>query len=79
MKSNAAFTRAASKCLGAFAGGDARRAENARQAVRRSVCGGAMGGDALIDTGAILALLDRTDRWHRMSASRRSTNFGCLW
>lgn len=24
-----------------------------------------MASDALIDTGAILALLDRTDRWHR--------------
>jgi predicted nucleic acid-binding protein len=24
-----------------------------------------MGANALIDTGAILALLDRTDRWHR--------------
>ncbi|MBZ5606696.1 MAG: PIN domain-containing protein [Acidobacteriia bacterium] len=25
-------------------------------------------GNALIDTGAILALLDRTDRWHRVCA-----------
>jgi uncharacterized protein len=30
------------------------------------VCGGAMTANALIDTGAILALLDRTDRWHTM-------------
>ena len=31
------------------------------------VCGGTMTANALIDTGAMLALLDRTDRWHRTS------------
>lgn len=31
-----------------------------------SVCGAGMNANALIDTGAILALLDRTDRWHRV-------------
>jgi uncharacterized protein len=25
-----------------------------------------MAADALVDTGAILALLDKTDRWHRL-------------
>src|ERR1700757_5533772 len=37
-----------------------------KQHARRSAdaSGGAMPADALIDTGAILALLDRTDRWH---------------
>ena len=30
-----------------------------------SVCGGRMSARALIDTGALLALLDRTDNWHR--------------
>ncbi len=30
------------------------------------VCGGTMAANALIDTGAMLALLDRTDRWHRI-------------
>lgn len=28
------------------------------------VCDGGMNANALINTGAILALLDRTDRWH---------------
>jgi len=32
-----------------------------------NVCDGSMTANALIDTGAILALLDRTDRWHRIS------------
>lgn len=31
-----------------------------------SVCACNMAANALIDTGAILALLDRTDRWHRI-------------
>ncbi len=31
-----------------------------------NVCYGTMAANALIDTGAILALLDRTDRWHRV-------------
>src|SRR5512146_1954945 len=38
-----------------------------RRRLRRTCgrgCGGIMAADALIDTGAILALLDRTDRWH---------------
>src|ERR1039458_4552712 len=33
-----------------------------------SECDGAMRGNALIDTGAILALLDRRDRWHVVCA-----------
>ena len=33
---------------------------------RGTACGSVMAGDALIDTGAILALLDRTDRWHKV-------------
>src|SRR5712691_6352821 len=37
-----------------------------RRRARRfaSGCGGAVPANALIDTGAILALLDRSDRWH---------------
>src|SRR5271165_1811363 len=31
-----------------------------------SVSAAAMPGNALVDTGAILAILDRTDRWHQM-------------
>src|SRR5579863_6966723 len=33
-----------------------------------SDCGSAMSDNALIDTGAILALLDRTDHWHSVCA-----------
>jgi uncharacterized protein len=39
-----------------------------RGAQSGSVCAGEMSGNALIDTGAILALLDRTDRWHKACA-----------
>src|SRR5258708_4868132 len=37
-----------------------------KQHAKQSACAssGAMTANALIDTGAILALLDRTDRWH---------------
>lgn len=31
-----------------------------------NVCSGVVTASGLIDTGAILALLDRTDRWHRI-------------
>jgi predicted nucleic acid-binding protein len=31
-----------------------------------AIAGGVMAGDALIDSSAIVALLDRTDRWHGM-------------
>ncbi len=31
-----------------------------------NVCDGTMTADALIDTGAMLALLDKTDRWHQI-------------
>jgi predicted nucleic acid-binding protein len=35
-----------------------------RARLSRRVSVGAVPGNALIDTGAILAILDRTDRWH---------------
>lgn len=34
-----------------------------------NVCASAMAANALIDTGAILAILDRNDRWHEPCAS----------
>jgi len=34
-----------------------------------SVCGSVMTANGLIDTGAILALLDKTGRWHRICAN----------
>lgn len=58
--------QAASECFGVFASGDTRRSESAGEVVRRRLRRPYMGADALIDTGAILALLDRTDRWHRI-------------
>ncbi len=39
--------------------------QTARQLIR-SVCAAGMRVSALIDTGAILALLDRRDRWHQL-------------
>jgi uncharacterized protein len=38
----------------------------ARKCAGDCICGGIMGANALIDTGAILALLDKTDRWHHV-------------
>lgn len=35
-----------------------------RRGLFGTACSGSMDGNALIDTGAILALLDRRDRWH---------------
>ena len=65
MKSNLAFTRPHRSALGLLpAAMVIGRRMRARLCV--SVCGGTMTVNALIDTGAILALLDRTDRWHRI-------------
>src|SRR5437667_10932359 len=38
-----------------------------------------MGGDAIIDTGAILALLDRTDQWNRRCTDALSQLRLPLW
>src|ERR1035437_6034148 len=68
MKSNLAFRRPQRSALGLsraamFTG----RRMHGKPCV--SVCGGTMAADALIDTGALLALVDRTDRWHRISVN----------
>ena len=41
-------------------------ARRLRGSLSGSVSAGAMPGNALVDTGAILAILDRTDRWHQV-------------
>src|SRR3984893_17589904 len=65
MRSNFAFGRPHRSALGRLrAAMLIARRTHARPCV--NVCNGAMTPNALIDTGAILALLDRTDRWHRV-------------
>src|SRR2546423_137315 len=63
MTSNAGFTRLHRSAL-ACSRAARHGARKARGKLSGSVCAHAMAANALVDTGAILALLDRSDRWH---------------
>src|SRR5450432_1973779 len=63
MRNSAAFTKPHRTAWELWQGatGGVRRLHGRPSGI---VCAGAMRGNALIDTGAILALLDKKDRWH---------------
>ena len=58
--------QAALKCFGVLATGERAWLGERESAVRAAPVAPEWTADVLIDTGAILALLDRKDRWHQV-------------